>query len=93
MSPGAAGRLVLRTLIPLAIAVALAVSLDRLVPGPGARDLALRLGRLLLLLLVYAGAYLLLVRPFSRGLGLRQMLMQFRLPGAPPRRNGGADVT
>lgn len=91
LSPGASGRLVLRTLAPFAIAVVLAVALDRLVPGPGARDVALRAGRLLLVLLAYTAAFLVLVRPFSRGLGLRQIIMEFRIPGSAARRNGGAN--
>lgn len=88
LSIGARVALVLRGLAPLAISVALGAALDHLIPGPHAGRVFLRAARLLLVLVAFGAGYLLLTRPFSRGMGLRQLLSEFKLP--PLRRSNGA---
>lgn len=79
-----------RCLLPLAIAVVLAVGLDRLLPHEPVGWSAFF--RLVALIAAFKILYLLAIRPLARGLGLRQLLSEFRLPGlSGGRRNGDSE--
>ena len=78
-----------RKLAPLVVSVILALAIDRFVPKVPANETLLSMGRLVLMLGAFAGLYLAAVRPLARGLGLWQLLSEFRLPGLPgSQRNG-----
>jgi O-antigen/teichoic acid export membrane protein len=85
----------IRLFLPLAVALALVVSIERWVPWAGDPDLRRRALRLLTSIAVFTLSYLLAVRPLSQGLGLRRVLSEINIPFVSPlmRRWGGADST
>jgi O-antigen/teichoic acid export membrane protein len=93
--PRGAGRwgIILRLHAPLALAIALAYGVEHATPGLGLLDWQ-GLVRLLATLTLFTGLYVLAIRPFVAGLGLRGILAEFRMPGLAPERSahgeGGA---
>lgn len=79
--------------LPLAVAIALALALHRIVPWAGSADLGMRATRFAVLALSFAALYVVAVRPLARGLGLRRVLSDLNVPVVAPllRRFGGGD--
>lgn len=75
---------VLRSLTPLVIAILLAWALDRFLPWMHATEPGLRLARLVVGSVVFVFLYLVVVSPFARGVGLRQLVSEFNLPILSP---------
>jgi Na+-driven multidrug efflux pump len=80
---------VARNFLPLVFSIALATGLDRLLPWRGSSEIAARLARLALATVAFVALYTGACRPFTRGMGFRQMLSGFNLPWM--RRNGSMD--
>lgn len=82
----------LRLFAPLAVAIPLAWACNRfmiLPPNHGAVSAV----RLVLTVLTFAAVYGLLMLPFARGLGVRELVSELRLPGfGMLRRNGAAST-
>jgi O-antigen/teichoic acid export membrane protein len=87
--------MLVRLYLPLAVALALAVAIDRLVPWAGDPDLRRRALRLATSILMFTLLYVIAVKPLSQGLGLRQVLSEINIPVVSPllRRLGGGDST
>lgn len=79
-----------RLLAPLAIAIPLAWVCNALLPW-AAHAGAPALLRTVAGMLLFAAAYTVLVLPFTRGLGLRQLAAEFRLPARPGPRPGSGE--
>ena len=79
--------------LPLAVAIALALAIFRVVPWAGSHDLGLRTARFGISASAFTLFYLVAVRPLARGLGLRQVLSELNVPVFGPlfRRSGGGD--
>ncbi len=73
-------RWLFRFFLPLAASLALALALDRLMPWADRSGTGIRLTRVALNLVSFAAIYALVCVPFVRGLGLRQLVMEFNLP-------------
>lgn len=81
-----------RALVPLATSFAFAYGIDKLLPWSADMPRALLIVRLAAATALFAGAYGLAVVPFARGLGLRQVALEFNplaprsegASGAPP---------
>ncbi|MBI5709171.1 MAG: oligosaccharide flippase family protein [Candidatus Eisenbacteria bacterium] len=80
-------RWLLRFFLPLAASLALAFALDRLMPWAARPGAGVRLVRVALNMGTFAALYLLACFPLVRGLGLRQLLMEFNLPWLGGRRS------
>lgn len=93
MRPSAVLGLVLRLYLPMLAALAIVVSLGRLLPWAGHPDLGRRALRFAISTLVFGALYLAVVKPLTRGLGLRQALSEINLPVVSSllRRLGGGD--
>ncbi|HYM81459.1 MAG TPA: oligosaccharide flippase family protein [Candidatus Limnocylindria bacterium] len=85
---GARARMLASGFMPLLIAFAFAVFLDRALPWPDAVGGRRALLRLVMGLPLFFAIYWLAVYPWARGLGLRQLMTEFNLPWA--RRAGAA---
>ena len=66
------------TFLPLAISLALAFGIDRLLPPPLRVGLAAHARHMLVQLAIFAPVYAALAYPFGRGTGLKQMLAELR---------------
>ena len=82
-----------RALAPLVIAIALAASLEKFLPWMEPRDLVSHLVRLALATVIFLPAYIVLTWPFTRGMGLRQLVGELSIPVIGPmlRRFGVVD--
>ena len=86
--------LVVRAVVPLALALLVAKGADVLLLHPPAATGPERALHLALATVVFGAAYGLLVAPFARGVGLRQLALAFNVPvlaGLLRRFGGGAD--
>lgn len=85
--------LLVQLFLPLAVAIALALAIQRLVPWAGSHDLGRRAARLSISLTSFTVFYLIAVRPLARGLGLRRVLSDLNVPivSSLIRRLGGGD--
>ncbi len=75
---------VTRSLAPLVIGILLAWALDRFLPWIHAPERGMRLARLLLGSVAFLFLYLVVVSPFARGVGLKQLVSEFNLPILSP---------
>lgn len=93
MRPRRVVGLLARLFLPLAVALVLAVAIQRLVPWAGDPDPAKRILRLVTSTVSFAVLYLAAVRPLAKGLGLGRVLSELNLPFVSPfmRRLGGGD--
>jgi O-antigen/teichoic acid export membrane protein len=66
--------------LPLVVSLVLAVALDAALPGRQAASFAVRAGRIGLGAACFVVLYGAAVHPLMRGLGLRQVIREFRLP-------------
>jgi O-antigen/teichoic acid export membrane protein len=87
--------LLARLFLPLAVALALVVAIERFVPWAGDPDLRKRVLRLLLSTSAFSLLYVAAVKPLSEGLGLRRVLSEINLPIVSTllRRLSGGDST
>jgi peptidoglycan biosynthesis protein MviN/MurJ (putative lipid II flippase) len=76
--------LVFRLFLPMAVAIALVLALDRGVPWVGSPILGRRLLRLAIEVAAFGAFYFIAVNPLVRGLGLRQVLSELNLPMLSP---------
>ncbi len=67
-------------LLPIPLAIALAWGCDRLMPFAGSAQLELRLLRVVLGSLAFAGSYLVLASPLARGVGLQGLIAEMDPP-------------
>lgn len=83
---------VARAFAPAVIALGLALALDRWLPLATTPRPLIRVLRTLAAMVLFVIAYAALVRPFSRGLGIRRLVTEFNLPVIGPllRRGAGA---
>jgi hypothetical protein len=80
-----------RALTPFALAIVIAVVLDRYLPWHHVRSGLWSWARLALALVLFAGAYAAAVAPLLRGLGLRQILSELRPAGRSPHAESHVD--
>lgn len=79
-------RWLVRFFLPLAVSLALAFALDRQMLWADRPGAGVRMARVALNMVSFAALYALVCFPLVRGLGLRQLLMEFNLPWLAGRR-------
>lgn len=72
-----------RLYAPLGVAIVLSYLLERFLPG-GGPGLGLRLLRMVVAMVLFAGLYTVAVLPLTRGIGIRQLFSEFNLPVIGP---------
>ena len=77
-------RFVLRAMAPLAASIVLAWALDRFLPWEHAARWGVRIARAGVASVLFAALYAIIVAPFARGVGLKQLVSEFHLPILSP---------
>ncbi len=75
---------VMRSLIPLVLSIVIAFTLDRYLPGGHALELSARAWRVVIASVAFLSLYSLAVAPLARGVGLKQLVLEFNLPILSP---------